>query len=221
MRSWLIGKDPDMGKVEGNKRRGWQRMRWLDSITDSMDINLSKVWETVKDQGALHAAIHGVTKNQTWLSNNNIGIHRSFFSWSCAICKKSGKPLLLEGSMINLGKPRRLSGKEFTCQCKRCRSLRFNPWVGKIPWRKKWQPTPVFLPGESHGQRSLVDCIPSDRQELTQISRRCSLSFMVNMKNNPSGVKLHPSHAYYLSFKNVGLSHSPCLEIPLYPLELC
>ena len=44
-------------------------------------------------------------------------------------------------------------GKESACQCRRCE---FDPWVGKIPWRRKWQPTPVFLPGESHGQRSLV-----------------------------------------------------------------
>ena len=49
--------------------------------------------------------------------------------------------------------PRWHSGKEFTCQCKR---HRFNPWVGKIPWRRKWQPTPVYLPGKFHGQRSLV-----------------------------------------------------------------
>ena len=48
--------------------------------------------------------------------------------------------------------PLRLSGKESACQCRRCG---FDPWVGKIPWRMKWQPTPVFLPGESHGQRSL------------------------------------------------------------------
>ena len=47
--------------------------------------------------------------------------------------------------------PRWLSGKESACQC---RGYRFDPWVGKIPWRRKWQPTPVFLPGESHGQRS-------------------------------------------------------------------
>ena len=46
-----------------------------------------------------------------------------------------------------------LSGKESACQCRR---HRFNPWVGKISWRSKWQPTPVFLPGESHGQRSLA-----------------------------------------------------------------
>ena len=48
------------------------------------------------------------------------------------------------------------SGKEPTCQCRRYKSHRFDPWVGKIPWRRKWQSTPIFLPGESHGQRSLV-----------------------------------------------------------------
>ena len=51
--------------------------------------------------------------------------------------------------------PRWLGGKESTCQHWRCG---FDPWVGKIPWTRKWQPTPVFLPGESHGQRSLVGC---------------------------------------------------------------
>jgi len=49
-------------------------------------------------------------------------------------------------------------GKESACQCRRHRRRGFRPWVGKIPWRRKWQPTPVFLPGESHGQRSLVGC---------------------------------------------------------------
>ena len=54
------------------------------------------------------------------------------------------------------GLPRWLSVKEFTYQCRRHRTRRFNPWVGKIYWRRKWQPTPIFLPGKSHGQRSLV-----------------------------------------------------------------
>ena len=58
-----------LGKIEGKRRRGWQRMRWLDSISDSMDINLSKLWEIVEDRGAWHASVHGVTKSRTGLSD--------------------------------------------------------------------------------------------------------------------------------------------------------
>ena len=58
-----------------------------------------------------------------------------------------------EGGLLTRGW---LSGKESNCQCRRCGKLRFSPWVGKIPWRRAWQPTPVLLPGKSHGQRSLA-----------------------------------------------------------------
>ena len=58
-----------LGKMEGKRRSRWQRMRWLDSITESVDVNLSKLWEMVKDRGTWHAAVHEVEKSQTQLTD--------------------------------------------------------------------------------------------------------------------------------------------------------
>ena len=65
----LLGKTLILGKTEGKRRRWRQRMRWLDSISDSMDMDLSKLWERVEDRGVWCAIIYGVTNSQTWLSH--------------------------------------------------------------------------------------------------------------------------------------------------------
>ena len=83
------------------------------------------------------------------------------YKWNCA---------------IGTGFPGDASGKEPACQCRRRKRFGIAPQVGKIPWKRKWQSTPVFLPGASHGQRSLVGCSPWGYEELdtTKVRQTCS-----------------------------------------------
>ena len=79
------------------------------------------------------------------------------------------------------GSNRRCSGKESACQCRRLKICGFKPWVGKIPWKRKWQPTPVCLPGKSHGQGSLEVYSPGGHKESDMWTEPQYLHFIVTV----------------------------------------
>ena len=106
----------------------------------------------------------------------SMGSHRVGHDW---------RNLAAAAAMTNEAFPRGASGKESACQCRRHKKRVFSPWVGKIPWRRKWQPTPVFFPGESHGQRNLAGYSPWGCKLvnwfLTKMQKQFSKSFQLTV----------------------------------------
>ena len=88
------------------------------------------------------------------------------------------KNSVLRNTLSHTGLPMWLTGKESTCHCRRCKRCGFDPWVGKIPWRRRWQPILVFLPGESHRQRKLEQCSPWGCKESDMTEHNTHTSYM-------------------------------------------
>ena len=108
-----------LGKIEGRRRRGWQRMRWLNGITDSMDMSLSELWELVMDREAWRAPIHEVSKSQTWLSNWTELIRNKVHASVFMNVEPSVSLPLTECKSLSMGwwKICGLSTKWYSCSC--------------------------------------------------------------------------------------------------------
>ena len=151
-----------LGKTEGRRRRGRQRKRRLDGIIGSTDMSLSRLreLETRTDREAWRAAAMGLR-----------GLGRGWAELDSSTCASLPGGTSGEEPACQLRRRGEHAGQNFSSSRSSASSLirgikaGFDPWVGKIPWRRAWPPTPVFLPGESHEQRSLPGYSPQLHRE--------------------------------------------------------
>ena len=125
--------------------------------------------------------------------------------------------------ILSLGFPSGACGKESTCQCRRCKRCGFDSWVGKVSWRRKWLPIPVFLPGEFHGQRSLEGYSPWGHKESDMTERLNWLNWtnqddynilMVSaIHKRESAMGTHMFHELYEQYENANI-YIMCVYLP-------
>ena len=172
-RSWILGMGPQDGLPGVGALAGSLRLSGAD-------------WS---DHRAGHDGRHlGVgtspwlvmTLRTEWWCSQGLGSNTAIWVLGSLL----SPPATLQGASGFEGLPRWLSSKESACWCKR---HRFNPWVRNIPWRRAWQPTPIFLPRESHGQRSLAGYSSRGRKELDTIDCACTHTHTQDWREESKG----------------------------------
>ena len=245
-----------LGKIEDRRRRGWQRMRWFDGITDSLDMGLGGLQEMVMDMEAWHAVVCGVAKRRTqlrdWTELNWVCLQSH---WPKAVNKRAygikGRSSLLPHCIpVMFYLPISLSFRElwdrifththththtqFMCVCFHGglvgKESVYNvgdvdsiPGSGRFPWRRKWQPTPVFWPGESHGQRSLVGYSPQGLKSWTRLSKQSTTTTTTYMNIYINGFPpLNVIILLYCSIVCFSLCSLMSIHVDLsYPFNFC
>ena len=160
----------------------WERLVWLISAFKKQLYSILNSMNTRKVNGRLRRnnlfGLGGFGKTRFVLLVTQNSTRRGLLVVIRTFCHLFGVTCGGHPKLVWLGFPGDASDKDPTCLCRRCKSCRFDPWVGKIPWSRKWQPTPVFLPGKSHGQRSLVGYSPWGCKE-TWLSTHTQLWWLV------------------------------------------
>ena len=139
-----------LGKIEGRRRRGWDRIRWLDGITDSMDMSLSKLWELVMDREAWRAAVHGVAKRQDWVTEMKTELILCIYTHTHTQIHKHRDSLVAQRWRI----------------CLPVQKMCVRSLGEKKPLEKEMATFPALLPVEYQGQRNLVGYSPCDHKRV-------------------------------------------------------